>query len=88
MAAKYVSDNPDLSGLVLWAAYPGRNDTLSQWPAPVVSIYGSQDGLATAEKIMASKDLFPDHTQYVEISGGNHAKFGSYRPSEETEWLA
>ena len=78
MAAKYALENPAVNGLVLWAAYPGQNDDLSQWPDPVVSIYGSQDGLATVEKIMVSQELLPDHTQYVEISGGNHAQFGSY----------
>ena len=79
MAATYASQNPDqIAGLVLWAAYPAGSADLSQSGLPVLSIYASNDGLATAEDIAASVSLLPAGTTFVEIAGGNHAGFGWY----------
>lgn len=81
MAARYAKANPDkVKGLALWAAYPDGSDDLSQSGMPVVSISGSNDGLATPEKIDAAKKYLPANTKYVVIQGGNHAQFGSYGP--------
>ena len=63
---------------MLWAAYPASNDVLSTSRLKVVSIYGSLDGLATREKIDASRMLLPADTTWVAIQGGNHAQFGWY----------
>jgi hypothetical protein len=79
MAANYAAANPGvLDGLVLWASYPAGSDDLTESGLKVVSIYGSEDGLATGEKIDASRALLPVETTWVEIQGGNHAQFGSY----------
>lgn len=79
MAASYAANHPgDVAGLVLWAAYPAAGDDLSESDLQVVSISGSLDGLATREKIDASRLLLPADTTWVEISGGNHAQFGWY----------
>lgn len=79
MAAKYVYDNPDkISGLILYAAYPGNNNDLSDYNIPVLSIYGGKDGLATLEKIDNTKKLLPKETEYFMIIGGNHSNFGHY----------
>jgi pimeloyl-ACP methyl ester carboxylesterase len=51
---------------------------MSNLPIPVVSISGSQDGLATPQKIEENRRLQPAHTRFVVIQGGNHAQFGSY----------
>jgi dienelactone hydrolase len=81
MAARYAHSHPGaVAGLVLWAAYPDTSDDLSRTALPVVSIYGSQDGLATTAKIAAAQALLPQGTRYVGIVGGNHAQFGSYGP--------
>ncbi len=81
MAAKYVFDNPDaVEGLVLWASYPAESNDLSHASQAVVSIYGALDGLATVDKIAASRALLPTQTRWVEIAGGNHAQFGWYGP--------
>ncbi len=81
MAARFVYQHPGLmQGLVLWAAYPAGSNDLSQRNLPVVSIYASQDGLATPAKIAASHPLLPAGTEWVEIPGGNHAQFGWYGP--------
>jgi pimeloyl-ACP methyl ester carboxylesterase len=79
MAANFARRNPGLVvGLFLWAAYPSSNDDLSGLDLNVVSIYGTLDGLATGDKIDASRPLLPADTTWAAIEGGNHAQFGWY----------
>jgi hypothetical protein len=79
MAARFVYQHPtSVEGLVLWAAYPAANNNLAGRQLAVVSIYGTVDGLATVEKINASRPLLPSDTRWVAIEGGNHAQFGWY----------
>jgi len=79
MAAEFTLRNPQLvSGLVLWAAYPGQNANLSEVEVPVISIYATNDGLATLEEINASKERLTKDTIFITIDGGNHAGFGWY----------
>jgi pimeloyl-ACP methyl ester carboxylesterase len=79
MAARYAYQHPDqVDGLVLLAAYPANNNNLSQSRLPVVSLYGTNDGLADPAKIEASKKLLPANTRYVPIPGGNHSQLGWY----------
>jgi hypothetical protein len=77
MAANYAYSHPgDISGLVLWAAYPAQNNSLNNSTLPVISIYGSQDGMVT--ELEASSTLLPPTTEYIVIKGGNHAQMGWY----------
>jgi dienelactone hydrolase len=79
MAANYAIYHPEqVQGLALWAAYPASSDDLSSSDLRVVSIFGSLDGLATGEKIEASRPLLPADTTWISIEGGNHAQFGWY----------
>jgi len=79
MAADFAGQNRGrIDGLVLWAAYPARNDDLSAVELAVLSISATSDGLATPEKIAASRALLPQTTRWVTIAGGNHAQFGWY----------
>jgi len=79
MAAHYLFQHPDqIDGLVFLASYPASSDILTAYTGSVLSISGSLDGLATPEKINASKALLAPTTQYVEIQGGDHAFFGWY----------
>lgn len=81
VAANFARKNPEqVRGLVLWAAYPAGSDDLSNHQLAAVSIYGTRDGLATPDKIDASRPLLPPDTQWVAIEGGNHAQFGWYGP--------
>ena len=81
MAANFAHGHPEeVQGLVLWAAYPASSDDLSTSNLQVVSIYATQDGLATGDKIEASRALLPANTKWVKIEGGNHAQFGWYGP--------
>ncbi len=79
MAAAFVKTHQGaVQGLALWASYPASGDDLSHAGLHVVSIFGSQDGLATSEKIHVSRLLLPADTTWVQITGGNHAQFGWY----------
>jgi pimeloyl-ACP methyl ester carboxylesterase len=79
MAASYAAANTSqVDGLVLLAAYPASSADLSGTDLPVVSIYATQDGLATRDKIDAARSLLPADTRYVVVQGGNHAQFGDY----------
>jgi len=81
MAAFYTDQNSDkVSGLLLWASYPANRSDLSDVDIAVTSIYGTSDGLATPDKILASAALLPELTVWVPIEGGNHAQFGWYGP--------
>jgi pimeloyl-ACP methyl ester carboxylesterase len=81
MAANYAHGNPEaVRGLLLWAAYPGASDDLSDYQLAASSIYGTRDGLATPDKIDASRPLLPPDTGWTAVEGGNHAQFGWYGP--------
>lgn len=82
MASSFIFSHPDFKGaLVLLASYPASsNDLFNRGNLAVYSISGSNDGLATPEKIKASYALLPATTTFVEIKGGNHAQFGWYGP--------
>ena len=91
MAATFVHDQPDaVDGLVFWAAYPAANKSLAGSSVQVVSISGTNDGLATPAKIAASEPLVPTDTHWVPIQGGNHAQFGSYglQPGDGTATIS
>ncbi len=79
MAARFIYQYPEkVSGLVLWAAYPAESNSLAGSNTPVISIYGTLDGLASPEEIESSIPLLPENTLWVPIEGGNHAQFGNY----------
>lgn len=77
-ASSYAAGHLDvIDGVVFWASYPA-DDSLLNSDIAVLSIYGSNDGLSTGDRMEASKALLPAQTAYVLIEGGNHAQFGSY----------
>lgn len=79
MAAHYIFGHQQADyGLLLVASYPAGRDDLSDYAGSVYSIYASLDGLAVSEKIQNSRSLLPVNTEFIEISGGNHAQFGWY----------
>jgi dienelactone hydrolase len=79
MAANFANNNlENIDGLVFWAAYPAESDDLSTTALPVLSIFGTVDGLTTGGKIDASRALLPENTLWVPVTGGNHAQFGWY----------
>jgi hypothetical protein len=83
MAVRYTHQNPtQVEGLALWAAFPPEGNDLSQRDLAATSIYGTRDGLVSAEEIEASRLLLPGDTQFRAIEGGNHAQFGWYGPQK------
>lgn len=78
MAANYVQKDEKIKGLILLASYPQDKANLQNESIEVASIWGSNDEVASHEKITAAKDLLPTDAQFIEIQGGNHAGFGDY----------
>jgi len=76
-ASIFAQNHPEIRGIVFWASYPA-NDSLKTAGLPVVSIYGTLDGLSTPEKIDESRSILPPDARFVPIAGGNHAQFGDY----------
>ena len=74
-ACQYAAQ-PDVRGLILFGSYCAND--LSKTSLEVLSLSGSSDGLSTPEKIQQAKPLLPANTRFVEIPGGNHARFGDY----------
>jgi hypothetical protein len=66
-------------GLVLHASYPASDmsDTLS---AQVLSVSGTNDGLATPQDIEASVADLPPDARFEAIDGAVHSFFGDYGP--------
>lgn len=79
MAANFARTNPDrVHGLLLVASYPAESDSLAGSDLPVLSVSGSEDGLADQETVEASRALLPANAVFQVIEGGNHAQFGWY----------
>ena len=73
MAASYAANYQDkLKGVVLLAAYPTK-----ELDIPVLSIYGSEDGVLNREKYKDSIGMAKNLSEII-IDGGNHAQFGNY----------
>ncbi|WP_344071714.1 alpha/beta hydrolase [Microbacterium sediminicola] len=67
------------AGLVFYASYPA-SDISATLDVPTLSISGTRDGLATPDKIDASRADLPAATQFVVVEGASHAQFGAYGP--------
>ena len=77
MAASFTAENTAwVDGLTLVAAYSTDPVAL-----PVLSIYGSDDGVMNQEKYRQYRPNLPELTEQI-IDGGNHAGFGFYGPLE------
>ncbi|MDI3212632.1 alpha/beta hydrolase [Arthrobacter sp. AL12] len=76
-ASAFAQSTPEVSGLLLFAAYPADSMAESGGLA-VLSISGSNDGLTTPDKIAASKPLLPPTAIFATVEGGVHAFFGDY----------
>ena len=77
MAASFAAENTAwVDGLILLAAYSTDPEAL-----PVLSIYGSNDGVMNPEKYRQYRPNLPELTEQI-IDGGNHAGFAFYGPQE------
>lgn len=64
-------------GLVLYASYPA-SDVSGSLVADVLSLYGTQDAIATPADIEASRASLPQEAAVIPIEGAVHAFFGDY----------
>lgn len=64
--------------LILYASYTDAKHSLRDKALKVLSISGSNDGLATPQDIEDGKTLLPPDTHYLVIPGGNHTQFALY----------
>lgn len=78
-AASYINDTGKGDGLILIAGYP-----IVEVSKPVLSIYGSHDGVLNMKAYNESKPLMDNLTEFV-IEGGNHEQFAYYGPQEGDE---
>ncbi|MDZ8171570.1 alpha/beta hydrolase [Microbacterium xanthum] len=78
--ASLQADQADqVAGLLLYASYPA-SDIRESLTADVLSISGTEDGLATPEKITASAATLPADAEFLVLEGVSHAQFGAYGP--------
>ena len=81
MAASHAAKNTSAyEGLVLLASYSTAD--LSTSGLPVISIYGSEDGVLNMEKYAEYKRNLPAAFEEHILEGGCHAGFGSYGPQD------
>lgn len=80
MASRYAAQHPSaqLHGVYFLASYPDQKGDLHDSKLPVLSLTGSRDGVLQRAKWQAAKKWLPTTTEYRELTGGNHAGFGSY----------
>lgn len=79
MAAQWASAHPDrLAGMVLMAAYPPDNVTVTG--IPVLSLLAEHDLVADRAKVSGGVARLGDRTQLVVVPGAVHAFFGRYGP--------
>lgn len=84
MAANFSKDNlQSIDGLILLAAYSLESYGLENSSLPVLSIFASNDAIATEDDINNRRQWLPETTKYVRIEGGNHAQFGSYGDQQD-----
>lgn len=75
MAASFASENTAwVDGLILLAAYSTEDVT----GLPVLSVYGSEDGVLNLEKYEQYRPNLPAGLSEHILQGGNHAFFGVY----------
>ena len=79
LATRVVRREPKTAGamVLIGTTHPKEID-LSAFTIPVAKVYGSNDGVAPPERMLANRRLLPGQTKWVEVRGGNHSQFGHY----------
>lgn len=73
MASSWSSKHTDIvNGVILLASY-----TTKSLPMPVLSVYGSNDGVLNLKKYHKGMERISNLEEHV-IEGGNHCQFGDY----------
>lgn len=77
MAPELAEAQTEVKGIFFLAAYPA-DDGIRDTEVQVVSLWGSDDGVADLDKVKAAEAVYPGAAVMTEIEGGNHAGFGDY----------
>ncbi|XP_048728530.2 uncharacterized protein LOC125646336 [Ostrea edulis] len=87
MVAMYGQKNPDLTGVLLYAAYLTKGNKLKDYPVPVMTLSGDLDGLTRITRVMDTymelhEDVLSDptakfRTPVIVMEGLNHGQFAS-----------
>lgn len=77
-AANYTARNPAQVAALVWLASYPISDVLADSDVPLVSVYGTQDAIATPDEITSRRADMPDDTRFIPIAGGNHSQFAYY----------
>lgn len=79
MAGQFVYENPEaIENLILLGTTHPRDIDISDFDINVLKIYGSNDGVASPQKVEKNKPKLPSNTVYYKVKGGNHSQFGYY----------
>jgi pimeloyl-ACP methyl ester carboxylesterase len=54
---------------------------------PVISLFGSRDGLVPPGQVRRMGHLLSPHSSLVELPGANHTQFGDYWDGEDEEFV-
>ncbi|MFW5437935.1 alpha/beta hydrolase [Paenibacillus apiarius] len=74
---EFAKKHPDsVHGIILLASY--ANSDISNSNIPVLSVYGSKDGVLDLERYIRNKKYLPENLTEHVIQGANHAQFGDY----------
>ena len=79
MAARCLAAHPEkFDGLLLLGAYADKD--LSGCGVPVLSVYGSEDGVMNRSAYSECRGNLPGDAEELVLEGGCHAGFGMYGP--------
>lgn len=81
MACRYARTNPELEGVLLYAAYCDID--ISDSNLDVVSVAGSADTVLNWDTYEQSRDNLPASARVEVLDGLNHTQFGSYTGQDE-----
>lgn len=76
VVAATATDRESIDGLVFWASYPASD--ISDTAPATMSIFGTNDGLTTVDRVEDSRSDLPTDTLFIAVEGGVHSDFGDY----------
>ncbi|RKD73472.1 alpha/beta hydrolase family protein [Sinobaca qinghaiensis] len=83
MASRYAAENAQtVQGVFFLASYPDEGGRLDQTGLTVLSITADRDSVLNQDSYNEAEAYLPDETESADLTGGNHAGFGSYGPQE------
>ena len=82
-AAIYAGNKPaTIDALAFWDSYPPDSSDLSDIDIPVLSIYGTTNGIPNTDNFNDKRYLLPANAAFTPIEGASHAQFGDYGPQK------